>query len=254
MPANRPRCFATEAVDQILFVVPNEFVGRLTGMDLANERSAFVQQMRDAKAKGVIFDLGAVNAFGSQLIGTLVFAWKEARGLGATMVLCNLSDIGRQVLERSKLFSLWSIYASRDQAVASFPAANAPRAAIVSDTARLRELEEKARDEKATDEKAPDRLQIIETGLRTVLGFGTADLPPEHALGRYLTALTKLIEREGCVELVFDLGGVSAVPSGFLGVMASILKQGVAVSVKHASQEVREVLALTNFDRLVKVE
>ena len=46
---------------------------------------------------------------------------------------------------------------------------------------------------------------------------------------------------------------MSAVPSGFLGLMASVLKKGVVVSVENASREVREVLALTNFDRLVKV-
>jgi hypothetical protein len=63
----------------------------------------------------------------------------------------------------------------------------------------------------------------------------------------------ELIESSSCRELTFDLTGVTAVPSGFLGVMASVLKKGVAVSVKNPSREVSEVLALTNFDRLVKV-
>jgi anti-anti-sigma factor len=245
MTENRSRYLTTEVVDQILFVVPKEHVGRLTGLDLANERSAFLEEMRGSGVKGVVFDLAGVPAFGSQMLGTLVLAWKEARHQEVTMVLCNLSETGRQVLERSRLDSLWPIYTSRDQALASFPLSNSPRPTVLdSDTARLGDLDEKTR----------DRLRVIESGLRTVVGFGGADLPPEHALGRYLTALNELIEQNGCLELVFDLASVSAVPSGFLGLMASILKRGVNVSVKNASREVRAALALTNFDRLVKVE
>jgi anti-anti-sigma factor len=245
MTENRSRSLATEVVDQILLVVPKEHVGRLTGLDLANERSAFLEELRDSGVKGVVFDLAGVPAFGSQMLGTLVLAWKQARHQGATMVLCNLSDTGRQVLERSRLDALWPISTSRDQALASFPRSNRPCATVHdTDTARLRDLDEKTR----------DRLRVIQSGLRTVVGFGGADLPPEHALGRYLAALNELIDQNGCLQLVFDLAGVSAIPSGFLGLLASILKRKVDVSVKNASREVRAVLALTNFDRLVKVE
>jgi anti-anti-sigma regulatory factor len=44
------------------------------------------------------------------------------------------------------------------------------------------------------------------------------------------------------------------VPSGFLGVIASITKRGVAVSVRHPSADVRDVLELTHFDQIIKID
>jgi hypothetical protein len=160
------------------------------------------------------------------------------------MALCNVSAIGRQILERSRLSSLWPIYASRELAVASFRSTEPAKNALPdSDTEGPGKIDKNTR----------GRLHIVEVGPRTVIGFGGVDLPPEHILGQYLSEIYELIETSGCRELSFDLSGVTAVPSGFLGVLASVLKKGVALSVKNPSREVREVLALTNFDRLVKV-
>ncbi len=236
--------FATEVLDQILFVRPSPKVASLTGADLAKDRAAFIQEIRTANVRGVVFDLSALEAFGSLLLGTLCLTWKQAHEQGARMALCNLSAIGRQVLERSKLSSLWPIYTSSDEAIATLrsPAA-AKSPAVESDTQQLGGFESERR----------GRLEVIERGPRTVIGFGGTDLPPEHALGRYLTEINELIESTGCCELSFDLAGVTTIPSGFLGVLASVLKKGVAVCVQHPSAEVREVLALTNFDRLIKV-
>jgi anti-anti-sigma regulatory factor len=62
------------------------------------------------------------------------------------------------------------------------------------------------------------------------------------------------IERQQCRQFVFDMSGVSSVPSGFLGVITSILNRGVQISVSNSSTEIREVLALTNLDRRVRFE
>jgi anti-sigma B factor antagonist len=236
--------FATEMVDQTLLVVPSQKVVGLTGSELAKERSAFIQKIRSGDVRGVVFDLSALDGFGSLMLGTLCLAWKQARDQGAGMVLCNVSTNGRQVLDRSRLSSLWPIYASRELAVEALQSDHTAKSVLPeSDTDFLGGF----------DKMTHGRLRILELGPGTVVGFGGADLPPEHVLGQYLTEIYELIESSGCRELTFDLSGVTAIPSGFLGVMASVLKKGVAVSIKNPSREIREVLALTNFDRLVKV-
>jgi anti-anti-sigma factor len=236
--------FTTEVVGRTLIIVPTPNVVTLTGVELSKERTAFVNEIRSSDARGIVFDLSALDAFGSLMLGTLCLTWKQARDQGARMVLCNVSAVGRQVLARSRLSSLWPIYGSRDVAFESLRSAEAPRDALPdSDTQLFGRFEKKIR----------GRLQVLERGPRTVIGFGEGDLPPEHALGPYLTEIYELIASSGCHELTFDLSGVSAVPSGFLGVLASVLKKDVAVSVANPSREVREVLAVTNFDRLVKV-
>ncbi|HET6326504.1 MAG TPA: STAS domain-containing protein [Planctomycetaceae bacterium] len=239
-----PKYFATEVADHVLFVAPSPKVVSLTGADLAKDRAEFLQKLRNSDVRGVVFDLAALEAFGSLMLGTLCLTWKQAHDQGARMVLCNVSAIGRQILERSKLASLWPIYQSRDLAVAALRTAEPAKSPLPnSDTEQLGGFE--------TTPRA--RLQIIELGPRTVIGFGGSDLPPEHVLGQYLSEIIELIETSQCAELCFDLAGVTAIPSGFLGVLASVLKKGVAISVQNPSQEVREVLALTNFDRLIKV-
>lgn len=252
MSASEPMFFATEIVDDTLFVVPSQKAGTLSNVDQTKERSAFLQEIRSSRIKGVVFDLTALDVFGSQMLATLCLAWKQVRERGAEMALCNLSETAVQVIERSKLNSLWPIYASRELAVESLRSADAEpiRACdttsgsiVDGDTRRLGHLYAPAH----------SRLEVIELGPRTVVGFGGDDLPPEHALGRYLSEIYELIASSGCRELTFDLAGVTLVPSGFLGVMASVMKKGVAVSVKNPSREVREVLALTNFDQLVKI-
>jgi anti-sigma B factor antagonist len=72
-------------------------------------------------------------------------------------------------------------------------------------------------------------------------------------VSQYLDQITALIRENGCSELSFDMKGMRSVPSGFLGLIASIRKQGVQVSLQNASSEVREVLVLTNLERFIPV-
>ena len=77
--------------------------------------------------------------------------------------------------------------------------------------------------------------------------------PPEDVVSQYLDQITALIQENDCSELSFDMKGMLSVPSGFLGLIASIRKQGVQVSLQNASHEVREVLVLANLDRFIQV-
>jgi anti-sigma B factor antagonist len=236
--------FSTQVVDRILVIVPSQKVTALTGVELAQERFAFIDNIRNSDVRGVVFDLAALEAFGSLMLGTLCLSWKQARDQGAPMALCNASPVARQVLERSRLSSLWPIYPSRNSALEALRSGETPKSALPdSDTALLGSL----------GKTRSGRLQVLEPGFRTVVGFGGVDLPPEHVLGQYLEEIYELIDTTGCRELCFDLTGVSAIPSGFLGLLASVMKKRVAVSIKNPSREVREVLALTNFDRLVSL-
>jgi hypothetical protein len=99
--AEGSKYFATHVVDQTLFVVPSRNVASLTGVELAKEHSTFIDQMRNSNVREVIFDLSALEAFGSLMLGTLCLTWKQARDQGAAMAVYNVSATGRQVLERS---------------------------------------------------------------------------------------------------------------------------------------------------------
>ena len=96
-------------------------------------------------------------------------------------------------------------------------------------------------------------LQVYRVGKLTVVGFGGQDVPDELNLAFYREQLIELIREHKCEELAFDLTGVLLIPSGLLGLMASIRDQGVKVAVYNASKDIREVLAITNLDELIEI-
>jgi hypothetical protein len=102
-------------------------------------------------------------------------------------------------------------------------------------------------------ELPPGALQLYEAGKLTVVGFGGHDFPDEYCMSLYRDELIALIKEHQCEELAFDLTGVKLVPSGLLGIMASIYKQGVAVTVYNPSVDVRETLEVTRLNGLFQI-
>jgi anti-sigma B factor antagonist len=237
--------FATERQGDTLIARPVHGVSSLAGPEFIEDRTALIEEIRHPDVRSVVIDFANVDYFGSLLLDTLCMAWKHVRERGAGMALCNLSPGGYELLQKSKLNLLWPVYPTREQAIGELRAAvSGPRSA-----ARSRD-----RSGAPAWTDLSSRLQVLESGPVVVVGFGNHDLPPEHALGRYLGELGELIDSTGCRELAFEMQGINIIPSGFLGVIASIAKRGVAVSVRHPSADVREVLDLTHFDRIIKIE
>jgi len=245
MSTNPTKYFATERAGDTLIALPSGGVRSLAGPEFAVDRAALVDKIRDPEVRSIVVDFAHVEYFGSLLLDTLCMAWKHARECGAGMALCNLSEVGQEILRKAKLNVLWPVFATREQAM------QAMRTAASTATAAER------REAKILAQPAADqthRLEVLQTEPTLVIGFGGRDLPPDHVLGRYLGEIGELLDRTGSHELAFDMEDVLIIPSGCLGVLASITRRGVAVTVRHPSTDVREVLELTHFDQIVKIE
>jgi anti-sigma B factor antagonist len=237
--------FVVEQVGDAIVIMPGPRISGLHDANLAEKRGALVDAIRNQNAPTVVIDFSQVEYFGSLLLDTLCVVWKQVRERSGTMALCNVSQIAQEILTKSKLNSLWPIYSTRQDALGARQRARPPGKI---DSSADSKLFHEVRDDRAS------RLQVRETGRRTVVGFAGGDLPPEHVLSRYMEQITHLIVEHDCREFAFDMAGVSTVPSGFLGVLTTILNKGVQVSVMNSSTEIREILALTNFDRRVQFE
>jgi anti-sigma B factor antagonist len=244
MSESPTKFIATERTGDTLIALLCRGGSSLVGPGFADDRSALIEQIHGPDVRSVVFDFANADYFGSLVLDTLCMAWKHARECGAGMALCNVSPFGLEILRKAKLNMLWPVFPSREQAVA------AVRTGGQSAPAARREAKTSA--PPVTD--LTSRLQVLQTEPVLVIGFGGGDLPPEHVLGRYLGEIGELIDRTGCRELAFEMEGVVMVPSGFLGVIASITKRGVAVAVRHPSADVRDVLELTHFDQIVKLD
>jgi len=96
-------------------------------------------------------------------------------------------------------------------------------------------------------------LDVYEAGPTTVVGFGSRQVLDDINLSICREQLVQLLQSAKAKVLGFDLTGVRLIPSGFLGLMASVRGLGVDVHLYNPSPDVREVLATTNLDRLMPI-
>ena len=122
------------------------------------------------------------------------------------------------------------------------------------DTAELRAAAATVDDAVASEEDALEPiLQVYSAGETTVVGFGGRDVLDTVNLAVCREELLDLIKKNGAKRIAFDLTGVVLMPSGLLGLLASLRKEGVEVHIYNPSQDVREVLEVTHLDQVMTV-
>ena len=67
-------------------------------------------------------------------------------------------------------------------------------------------------------------------------------------------AILQLVENNNCQTVAFDLTGVQIVPSGILGLWASLNQADIKVEVYNPSDDIREVLEITRLNQLIEVK
>jgi anti-anti-sigma factor len=98
------------------------------------------------------------------------------------------------------------------------------------------------------------RLRVVETGLKTVIGFESG-LETDHSISSYRDEIHDLIEQHNTEELVIDLSRIDFVPSGMLGLIASLRRDNsrLRVAVLNANEATRETFKITRLDQLVEL-
>ena len=96
-------------------------------------------------------------------------------------------------------------------------------------------------------------LEVYEAGELTVIGFGGREVLDHLNLAECRNEVAELIRDHGCSTLAFDLTGVRLIPSGLLGLLVSVHRQGVEVHLYNPSADIREVLEITKLDKLFQM-
>lgn len=94
-------------------------------------------------------------------------------------------------------------------------------------------------------------LQVYEAGELTVVGFGGRDVPDDLNLAESREEILTLVQSHECRKLAVDLTGVTLIPSGLLGMLASLREMDIEVHLYNASDDVREVLSITRLDTIL---
>lgn len=95
---------------------------------LGEESNALREQVKSLLAAGkrkVVLNMGQVTYIDSAGLGTLVAAHHSARTQGATLKLSNLGKKFQEILQVTKLLTVFEVYDSEAAAISSFNAASA---------------------------------------------------------------------------------------------------------------------------------
>jgi len=96
-------------------------------------------------------------------------------------------------------------------------------------------------------------LEVYEVGTLTVVGFGGKEVLDNINIVGCRDEVCALIEDQDCKVLAFDLTGVKLIPSGLLGLLASLRELNVEVHLYNPSDDIREVLEITKLDSIMHV-
>jgi len=108
--------------------------------------------------------------------------------------------------------------------------------------------------DKATPEKlSKDIFEVYQTGELTVVGFGAREILDQLDLTVCRAEIIALVEKHHCKTLAFDLSGVKLIPSGMLGLLASLRKMNIAVHIYNPSPDVTEVLQITRLSEVLPI-
>lgn len=96
-------------------------------------------------------------------------------------------------------------------------------------------------------------LSVYKTGPLTVVGFGGQEVLDQVNISACREEILELVANHKTEILAFDLTGVKFVPSGLLGLLASLRHQNVKIQIYNPSDDVQEVLEITHLNQVLEV-
>jgi anti-anti-sigma factor len=102
-----------------LVVAPVGLLGELEYEECEADLEAVLKRCESPDVRNVVLDLGGVELFGSSAVGWFIEMSHRIAPRGGQMVLCHVSNVGKEVLRASKLEGHWPLYASRGEGLAA---------------------------------------------------------------------------------------------------------------------------------------
>lgn len=112
----RRQFLKAQRTPQALVIEIQQPVGSLAEDSVLKEFEELQEELHASGLKAVIVDFHQVSYFGSSLLEALRILWKDVQAVGGQMVLCNLSPVGREIIELAKFDHVWPIAESLDDA------------------------------------------------------------------------------------------------------------------------------------------
>jgi anti-anti-sigma factor len=116
---NSSKVFRISSVENILIVELAGVVSSLADDSITRELDAVRERLRQGNFQSVVVDLGQVAYFGSSMLEAIRAVWNDLIPKKGRLVLCNASEIGREILQIAKFDHLWPLVDTREAAIRS---------------------------------------------------------------------------------------------------------------------------------------
>ncbi len=85
---------------------------------ILNQISQVREFIKETKPEGVLFDFSRSGYFGSCMLEAVLEIWNLVKEIEKSqMIICELSEIGTEIIELSKLDTLWTIKPTRKESI-----------------------------------------------------------------------------------------------------------------------------------------
>ena len=116
-PSETPFSMETERRDDALVVRLSGRVAEMEALELRRELS--LQLAGETRPKRVILGLADVSFISSSCLGVFLAVYKEGRKEGTTVAIAGASPLVREVITTTRLYKLFPLYDSLDEALAA---------------------------------------------------------------------------------------------------------------------------------------
>ena len=116
------RVFHVDHTGPTMIVSPRGPAMNYLYKDVHTESNGLLEEFLLNKRSHVVVDLSQVDYIDSIIIGSLIRLLQKARTSGGQAVFCSASANMQSILSCIKIGSLWPLFATREEALASIPA------------------------------------------------------------------------------------------------------------------------------------
>jgi stage II sporulation protein AA (anti-sigma F factor antagonist) len=115
-----PGLIEVERRSNALVLTPQRNLSDLDYEGIEEDRNKVLNLLEEDKAlRNLVWDLGKTDYFGSTAIGLFVRLGQQVQDRHGHMAFCNVSDLEVEILNVTGLAKVWSIYLSREEALAA---------------------------------------------------------------------------------------------------------------------------------------
>ena len=109
--------FAREMHGDNLLLNSLRQLGSLNEPEIVQETAELLELVNTLQPRNLVIDLSHSDYLGTVMLSAVLRLWKRIAHRGGNLVLCNVSKKVAQVLQISRLDTIWMICGTRDQAL-----------------------------------------------------------------------------------------------------------------------------------------